>query len=927
MLVMSKGGLSLSQAETYYDQKYVRDDYYSEGHTIAGEWFGKAAAALGLTGTAAQADFTAILRGVDPRTGIELVAKAQGRDERRAGWDATFSAPKSISIQALVAGDPRLIEAHREAVTAALDELEAYAQARRRRGQEWVTTGSVAAIRFDHLAARPSRTGTEKGYAPDPQLHTHVVIANLTRRPEGAWRSLEPLEIYRSQSWATAIYRTHLAERVGRLGYGIELTGRRGEWELAGYTREQIMEFSNRRQDIERELERRGLSGAAAAQNVAHGTRLAKDHRDEAELKREWRARAAAFGLDFGRLGVAQKKMPDFIERSGRAREAVAYSAAHNTERDAVIDRRALETIALQQGMGAITIGDVRGASAARTQDGELIEVTVKRHPNGAYTTAEMLALEADNIALMRFGLGQRTAIATAEEVIAWAEKRAFSEEQTAALELTLTDSDCAVAIEGRAGTAKTTTVGALREFASKRGYQVEGFGPTTGSVRALEGAGIAARTVASLLENRTATDRAQHTMWIVDESSLLATRQVNSLLHQARECGIEKIIFVGDQRQHHAIEAGRPVLQLEGAGMPTARLETIRRQHDPELRKAVALAAAEKMADAAALLGRQHRIVAIADPQERHRAIAHEFVKSQLAGRTTLAVSPANEERRELNEAIRSELKLRDLLSKYDYSATVLVSLDLTASQRVRAASYQPGDVIRYSRGSRTNGFKPGEYGVVQTGDVENNRLRVVTRDARVAEYDPRRLKGVRVFREEPRSFTQGERVQIRLPDRNLGIANGQFATIAALDSVSGDATLTLSRGRQLKINLRSFPHVDHGYAVTSHASQGATVDSVIVNVDTTRSRELVNRQQFYVSLSRARHDAVIFTDSRESLPRAISRTADKSVALDAIEGIQMRQKSSGTGLPSMAIVTPREHIDSSAYSQCQRQAPRMKA
>jgi len=133
-------------------------------------------------------------------------------------------------------------------VTAALGELETYAQARRRRGQEWVTTGNFAAARFDHLAARPSRTGSEKGYAPDPQLHTHVVIANLTQRPDGAWRSLEPLELYRSQSWATALYRSNLGERVGQLGYGIEISGRRGEWELAGYTRDQIIEFSNRRQ-------------------------------------------------------------------------------------------------------------------------------------------------------------------------------------------------------------------------------------------------------------------------------------------------------------------------------------------------------------------------------------------------------------------------------------------------------------------------------------------------------------------------------------------------------------------------------------------------------------------------------------------------------------------------------------------------------
>jgi hypothetical protein len=358
------------------------------------------------------------------------------------------------------------------------------------------------------------------------------------------------------------------------------------------------------------------------------------------------------------------------------------------------MDRRALETIALHQGMGAIAISDVRSAAVERKQDGQLIEVTVKRHPNGAHTTAEMVALERDNIALMRAGLGQATAVVATEQVVAWAAAQGLSEEQTMALTLMLAGADWAVSIEGRAGAAKTTTVGALREFAAARGYRTEGFGPTTGGVRELEEAGVAARTVASLLENRTPINMATRTLWIVDESSLLASRQVNGLLRQARERGVERVVFVGDQRQHHAIEAERPVLQLQQTGMPTIRLETIRRQRDPELRQAVALAAAEKMTEAAALLGEQQRIVAIADPRERYRAIAHEYVRSHHSGYSTLVVSPANDEHRALNEAIRGHVQLQDLLGKQDYVATILVSVDLTKQKRAQAASYQPGNV-----------------------------------------------------------------------------------------------------------------------------------------------------------------------------------------------------------------------------------------
>ncbi len=217
MLVMSKGALSVGQAETYYREKYSEDDYYTEAQRVTGEWYGRGAETLGLSGAVSEEDFRAVLRGTRPATGEVLVSAAAGRDERRAGWDATFNAPKSLSIQALVGDDSRLVDAHRRAVERALSELEEFAQARRHRGQEWVTTANIVAARFDHIAARPSETGARDGHGPDPHLHTHVVIANMTLRPDAMWRSLDPVEIYRSQSFATAVYRSELA-KYKRLG-------------------------------------------------------------------------------------------------------------------------------------------------------------------------------------------------------------------------------------------------------------------------------------------------------------------------------------------------------------------------------------------------------------------------------------------------------------------------------------------------------------------------------------------------------------------------------------------------------------------------------------------------------------------------------------------------------------------------------------
>src|SRR5216683_2723879 len=224
MLVMSRGALSAGQAETYYEEKYSQDDYYTEEHRVVGHWFGHGADALGLSGEVAPEDFRAILRGQRPGSAEVLVRNANGRTERRAGWDATFNAPKSVSIQALVGDDPNLADAHGRAVSRALQELEQYALSRRNGGSEWVSTNNIVAARFDHIAARPSH-GANDGYGADPHLHTHVVIANVTLRPDGAWRGLDPVEIYRSQSFATAVYRSELAREAHKLGYAIEITG------------------------------------------------------------------------------------------------------------------------------------------------------------------------------------------------------------------------------------------------------------------------------------------------------------------------------------------------------------------------------------------------------------------------------------------------------------------------------------------------------------------------------------------------------------------------------------------------------------------------------------------------------------------------------------------------------------------------------
>jgi len=884
MLVISKGALTAAKAETYYEEKYSHDDYYSEKQQVVGQWFGRGAEELGLSGEIATEDFRAVLRGLRPASGEVLVHKANGYDDRRAGWDATFNAPKSVSIQGLVGDDHRLIEAHRKAVSRSLEELEHYALSRRRGGSEWVVTSNIVAARFDHIAARPA-SGVKDGYGPDPHLHTHVVIANMTRRPDGQWR-LDPIEIYRAQSFATAVYRSELAGEVQQLGYEIRIAGRDGRWELDGYTREQVMAFSRRRQDIEQTLAREGRAGAEAAQNIAHRTRLSKDHRDEESLKAEWRSRALQYGIEVERhLSQSRERVPMHFRHPKKAEEAIRQSINENSEREAVIDRRALEAKALQHAMGRADLHRVRAESERFQQDGRLIVAGDSvNSPRGAYTTPEMIAFERENIGMMRTGRGKAIAIGTSDKIRRWASQRNLPPDQTAVAELTLASTDWITSIEGRAGTAKTTTVGAIREFAEDHGHAVYGFAPTTRAVKSLSEAGVSASTVASLLEGQSARD-ASNEVWIVDESSLLPTRQVNRLLRKAREQSVARIVFVGDQGQHHAIEAGRPVYQMQEAGMPVARLDAIRRQRDPELREAVMHAAKGEIAESLAILGRRGDIREVADIEQRRRQIAREYLAAHESGERVLVVSPANDERRELNKAIRAELIAGGHVDLQGQEHTILVSRNLSGAQRAIAYNYEEGNVIRFTRGSKQFAIPKGSYGHVKAIDRDANVLAVNTGDGRRIEYNPVRLFGVEVFREEQRVLSRGDRIQFRAPDRALGVANGDFATVKSIDSHR--AVMRLDNGRDLSFASDRLCHTDHGYASTSHAAQGATMDRVIVDIDTRLSPELVNRKQFYVSISRARIALAIFTDDRSKLGPAVARSREKSMALEHRVGV----------------------------------------
>jgi len=192
-------------------------------------------------------------QGQHPQTGEQLVRQrasheyqdAQGKTiktmEHRAGWDATFSAPKSVSLTALVGGDERVREAHRESVRVALGQLEHYTQARIGGNHPPETTGKFIAAKFEHDTARPV-----DGYVA-PQLHTHAVVFNVTERGNGQPRAIQPQSLFASQQFATAIYQSELTYKLRQFGYEITTGGAvRGDQGLHARVSRRIQSRTNR---------------------------------------------------------------------------------------------------------------------------------------------------------------------------------------------------------------------------------------------------------------------------------------------------------------------------------------------------------------------------------------------------------------------------------------------------------------------------------------------------------------------------------------------------------------------------------------------------------------------------------------------------------------------------------------------------------
>jgi conjugative relaxase-like TrwC/TraI family protein len=583
MLMISRA-ISAAKLRAYHAEAFsnARDNYFTTGDRITGRWHGELARRWGLVGDVQEEPFLRLTEGQDPTTGETLVRHVTPRlyvnshgatvhtMAHRAGWDATFSTPKSISLTALVGGDERVRVAHRESVAVALEELERHVQARSGGNREPETTRNWAAAVFEHDSARPVA-----GYAA-PHLHTHVVFFNLTRARAGKIRSLQARELYRTQRYDTAVYLSELARRLALLGYEVERSAI-GQPEIRGYTLEYLKVSSARSRQIADDIARREPRGTPSVDIAAYRTREPKVACSRDEMLWRHRHFAAAFGDQPARVVYAARERASELERGephqrsesvlthrsasarASAKSAVTWALDRHLARNASADERALMGEALTRSMGALTLEEVRAECERRIRSGELVSVPRRGSATSrAFATAEIVALERETVGMMR--AGQRALPGYGHSLWEIHDRHPDLDPGTCAtVSRVLGSRDRIMAFESEAGSKKASALEAVRGEAEAAGYQVTDLRQTSRATRVLE----AARLLV-----------AKRRFYVVEEWRLDDARQMHDFL---RALGPhDRLLLLGNPRRFEAVEGGRPYVRLLAGGMQAVRLDVM---------------------------------------------------------------------------------------------------------------------------------------------------------------------------------------------------------------------------------------------------------------------------------------------------------------------------------------------------------------
>jgi conjugative relaxase-like TrwC/TraI family protein len=883
-----KPQFSLKDARQYFKEHLSVGDYYTEGQQVPGHWFGQGAEDLGLNGVTHLAEFVLLCENLHPQTGEKLTMRQNttrtdiGRDgqehensNRRVFYDFTFSPAKSVSVAALVGDDPRILDAHEQAVNEALRQLQSFAATRVRKKGECSDrlTGNIVAAVFQHETSR----------ALDPHLHSHCILFNATFDPvEKKWKALQNYEMLTAQKFVENVYYHELARSLIKFGYQIE-NKPRGDFEIKGISPELLKKFSKRHNEIdqktrellEREPEKADGNLAAIRENIAHKERARKIRDIGLEkLQAIWDGQMSSPEREsLRRLTSSQPVVTDVAENL--AEKSVVWAEEHLFERRSVVHEHELWRHALEHARGReVTIADIQAITSRRNY------LRSDEHP-GKVTTQEHLMREGEIIQITKDGFGDCHPLVWHPRPV----NPQLDEEQRQALGALVSNTNRVSIFRGGAGTGKSFILRELADQIRDAGRTVVALAPQRQQVVDMERAGFPSpATVASFLMKR---ELAEGAAVIVDEAGQIGGKQMLELIRLVRERNA-RLILSGDTRQHGAVEASDALLAIERyAGGRLVELHNIRRQdpargqtvdereHIKQYRQAVKLAASGKFDESFLQLDKMGVVVScgLADQADK---LADEYLGLAEKNISAVVVSQTWAEVHHVNEQVRDKLKSKGLLGANDVTVQTLEKIDLTKAQK-RDVKFYPSDaVIVFNQTVRE--AQAGAIGKLR-GIVKTGLL--VEVDGRFVTVIDKVLDKITVCRPQDTKVAENDRLHLKA-NRKLAsggrVTNGELVTVK---SVGADGKIKLTDGRVLDASYREFLP---GYAVTSYGSQGKTVDYVLFSDSTIKAA--TNAQQWYVSISRGRRGIRIFTPDKEQLRENIRRSGHRPLAMEFAAG-----------------------------------------
>ena len=818
---------------------------------------GRARSLLGLDGTVEKLAFQRLCDNRNPVDGSQLTVRTRG--ERTVGYDFSFSVPKSVSLIYALTEDQGIFGAFRGAADETMHELESEMKTRVRRGgkDEDRVTGNMVCAEFIHTTSRPVDG------VPDPQLHGHWFVLNSTwDQQEKKWKAGQFRDLKRDAPYFQAAFRVRLAGKLQALGFGIDR--KRDDFEIAGIPPAVLKRFSRRTGIIEKEAAKRSIVDPDRKAELGATTREKKNHKLSWDALRErWDSQLT----EKERAAVAETfRRENRPEQAGRQESAaIDYALAQCFVRESVVLERKVLTEALKRGIGSVTVDDVKRELAERP----LIrgECAGRR----MVTTKEMLNDESRLVAFARKGRGRYRPLGDPERPFTrdW-----LNAEQKAAVRYVLGARDRVAVIRGVAGTGKTTLEQELGEALAEAGRPLVALAPTAAAGRGVlrdEAKLAGADTVARFLVDEKWQQSARNGVLLVDEASMLGTRDMLRVFEVAEKVGA-RIALVGDRKQHRSVAAGEPLKLLEEkAGLPVAEVSKILRQAG-DYRKVVRCLSDGRAAEGFSELDKLGWILTMPDG-ERYQALAEAYLtaiaekKRDGTDKTALLVSPTHAEAARSTIAIRNALKDQGKL-RNERSFTTWQPAHLTDAEKSDAANYDAGDLLQFFQNA--------------PGHANGSRIVLGVGDTPPVKWASR----FQVYRPAAIDLAVGDRLRITAGGKtkigNHRLDNGSLFSVKGF-TPGGD--IIVDRGWIID---RDFGQISLGYAVTSHVSQGKTVDKVFI-AKSAKSFGAANRRQFYVSVSRGREQALVFTDNKEELLKAVER-ADEP--LSAMDFVQCRRK-----------------------------------